>query len=122
LEVAHELSVRQEELYPSLTEALGRDPYTFWVRRSDRAPRSWFEKLVFRADLRRLQSGRFERWEWSFHGLECDLRRLLTDRRAGSVHASEGPFDSYLARRLVLSPAAGELVQGAAGPGVAVDE
>lgn len=204
LEAAHELSLRQAELYPSLTEALGREPYAFWVRRHERAARNWFERLRFRADLRRFQSGRFQRWAWGFHGLECDLRhlddgrfvridfgpstrhlvltgwgvlqfvmtsrppwrsfhdlrefladepppyhhlsgdhakmsalcdrlqelellvpaepRLLTDRRAGSADVSDAPFDSYLARRLVLSPAARELVQSAAPPGVAADE
>src|SRR5688572_2447965 len=93
---AHDLSVRQEELYPVLAARLGQDPYDFWVGRLDTPKGGWFRTWRLRRQFRRLESGRFDRWAWDFHGLECDVWNLDDGR---FVRIDFGPST----RRLVIT-------------------
>jgi hypothetical protein len=73
LHAAYDLASRQEELYPMLAAALGTDPYTFWLGRLVATPGGWLQTWSARRRYEQLQKGRFGRWAWVFHGLECDV-------------------------------------------------
>lgn len=74
LSAAAELLERQQELLPVVTEALGMDPYDYWIIQQchPSAPRC----------EPRQQSGTTANaeWEWYFHGLECDIKNLRDGR------------------------------------------
>jgi len=80
LRSAADLTARQQELYKILTEAIGADPYDFWVLNTGADGRGWLARRRYRRRRERLAGGEFGGWSWSFHGLECDMRQLVDGR------------------------------------------
>jgi hypothetical protein len=95
LVAARDPAVKQEEFYAWLAAHLGHDPYDFWItRRLSPVPMGWLQRQRLRWLVRRLGGGRFERWAWSFHGLECDVWNLDDGR---FVRIDFGPSTRRLA-------------------------
>ncbi|WP_433928463.1 hypothetical protein AB3662_34340 [Sorangium cellulosum] len=97
LRAAADLSRRQQELLPVLEQALGSDPYDFWMvepflARSD----TWWQRVLARLRARfRREYGRTRDglWRWNFHGLECDVENVIDGR---FVRIDFGPMSRRL--------------------------
>jgi len=95
LRAAADLARRQRELLPVVGEALGADPYHFWMVERFTPPRSWWGRLVARLRTGRPESGRSKdgQWAWYFHGFECDVAHVSDGR---FVRIDFGPTSQHL--------------------------
>lgn len=95
LRATADLARRQRELLPLVGEALGADPYHFWMVESLTTPSSWWGRLVARLRARRPDSGHTKDglWRWDFHGLECDVENVSDGR---FVRIDFGPTSQHL--------------------------
>ncbi|MEZ4450959.1 MAG: hypothetical protein R3B09_15870 [Nannocystaceae bacterium] len=98
LAAAVELTAHQVELYPKVAEALGLDPFAYWIRGQGRGS-AYLDSITRTGD---------GEWRFHFHGIELDLVHVGDGRRVRVDFAPGG--------RLAFTPGGvGEFVRCATG-------